>query len=225
VYDYVDGKADWMAYDLPVEGDDGPFLGQRLEPVPTCDVALTVADARQAMDTSESDVVVLVDAAGLAVGEVEREALEGQADDVRLLEILAPVPSTVRPSVTVASVADAGGGQRLVTTSDGRLLGAASVEVPAATAGAPGHEGHDHEGHDHEGPDHEGHDHEGTAVDMERYEAELAAVMEAVEERFGDEEPPAEELRALLHDRLVADGRSPEEADRFLDDMEAGEAE
>jgi hypothetical protein len=215
VYDYVDGKADWMAYDLPVEGDDGPFLGQRLEPVPTCDVALTVADARQAMDTSESDVVVLVHATGLAVGEVEREALEGQADDVRLLEILAPVPSTVRPSVTVASVADAGGGQRLVTTSDGRLLGAASVEVPAATAGAPGHEG----------PGHEGHDHEGTAVDMERYEAELAAVMEAVEERFGDEEPPAEELRALLHDRLVADGRSPEEADRFLDDMEAGEAE
>jgi hypothetical protein len=30
VYDYVDGKVDWMAYGQPVEGDEGPFLGAEL---------------------------------------------------------------------------------------------------------------------------------------------------------------------------------------------------
>jgi len=221
VYDYVDGKADWMAYGLPVEGDDGPFLGERVEAVPTCDVNSTAADARRVLDDSGADVVVLVHA-GLAVGEVDREALEGRDDDVALLDVLAPVPSTVRPSVTVASLAESGGGHRLVTTSDGCLLGAATVE-------GQDHEGHDHEGHDHddEGHDGDGHDEPGGegAMDMEHYEAELTAVMQAVEERFGDREPPAEELRAFLRDRLVAEGRSAEEADRFLDDLEAGGSE
>ena len=215
MYDYVDGKADWMAYGLPVEGDDGPFLGSRVEAVPTCDVTLGVADARRAMDDAGADVVVLLHAGGLAVGEVDREALEGQGDGVALVDVLTPVPSTVRPSVTVAALAESGGGQRLVTTSDGRLLGAATVE-------AADHEGHDDPGHDDPGHGHDEPDGEGATVDMERYEAELTSVMQAVEERFGDREPPAEELRAFLRDRLVAEGRSADEADRFLDEMEAG---
>ncbi len=209
MYDYVDGKADWMAYGLPVEGDDGPFLGDQVETVPTCDVTLTVADARREIDRSDANVVVLVHAGGLVVGDMDGESLEGQADDVELLEVLRPVPSTVRPSVTPASVAEAGGGQRLVTTSDGRLLGRATVEAAD----------HDHHG------DHEGHDHDAPSLDIKRYEAELAEVMTAVEERFGDREPSAHELRAFLRERLVADGRSVEDPDRFLDDSGIGETD
>ncbi len=212
MYDYVDGKVDWMAFGLPVEGDDGPFLGDRVQPVATCDVSRSVADARRALDGSGEDVVVLV-AEGMAVGEVDRGSLEGHAADVALLEILSPVPSTVRPSVTVASVAEGGGGARLVTSSDGRLLGRAAVEP-----GDAGHDGHDHDDHD----DHEGHDH-GGGLDMERYEEELTAVTKAVEERFGGREPSAEELRAFLHDRLVAEGKSAEDADRLLEALEVGE--
>ncbi len=210
MYDYVDGKADWMAYGLAVEGDDGPFLGDQVEVIPTCDVALSVADARRELELSGADQLVIVADGGLAVGEVDRAALEGQADDVGLLEVLRPVPGTARPSVTAASVADAGGGRRLVTTSDGRLLGAATVEAAD---------------HDHEGHDHEGHDHGGPSIDMERYEAELTEVMTAVGERFGDREPPADELRAFLRDRLVAEGRSIEEAEHFLDDVDSGGAD
>ena len=114
--------------------------------------------------------------------------------------------------MTVASVAEGGGGGPLVTDSDGRLLGRATVEAA----------GHDHEGHDHEGCDHEGHDHEGT-VDLEGYEEELTAVLAAAEERFGEEEPSAEELRAFLHERLVAEGRSAEEADGYLNGLELGD--
>ncbi len=203
MYDYVDGKVDWMAFGLPVEGEDGPFLGDQLAPVATCAVTQTVADARRELSGADDDGVVIVEADGLAVGEVDAKALDGQPDDTVLLEVLRPVPSTVRPSVTVASVS--GGDGPLVTDSDGRLLGRATVE-PA----------HDHEGHDHEGHDHEGHDHEG-------HEAELSSVLAAVEERFGEEEPSAEELRSFLHERLVAEGRSAEEADRFLDGLELGD--
>ncbi len=217
MYDYFDGKADWMAYGLPVEGDDGPFLGDQVEAVPTCDVALSVADARRELDLSGADQLVIVADGGLAVGEMDRAALEGRADDVGLLAVLRPVPGTARPSVTVASVADAGGGRRLVTTSDGRLLGAATVEEA--------HRDHDDDHDHHEGHDHEGHDHGGPSIDMERYEAELTEVMTAVGERFGDREPPADELRAFLRDRLVAEGRSIEEAEHFLDDVDSGGAD
>ena len=206
MYDYVDGKVDWMAFGLPVEGEDGPFLGDQVAPVATCAVTQTVADARRELSGAGDEAVVIVEADGLAVGEVDENALAGQPDATVLLEVLRPVPSTVRPSVTVASVADGGGGGPLVTDSDGRLLGRATVEAA-----------HDHEGHDHEGHDHEG------SVDLEGYEGELNAVLAAAEERFGQEEPPAEELRAFLHERLVAEGRSAEEADRFLDGLQVGD--
>lgn len=201
MYDYVDGKADWMAYGLPVDGEDGPFLGSRLTEAPTCDVDLTVGDARRALAGHRGgrEPLVLL-AEGLAVGEVDEPALAGHDDDVALLDVLDPVPTTVRPSVTVRAVAEKGGGRRLVTTSDGRLLGQATVE--AADDGA--HEDHDH-------------------GEMGQYEKELGEVMAGIEERFGDREPSEDELRTFLRDRLVAEGRSPEDADRFLDRLGRGD--
>ena len=208
MYDYVDGKADWMAFGLPVEGEDGPFLAGRVEDVPTCDVRLTAADARRVLDSTGADVVVLVHGDGLAVGEVDADALDGSADDLPLLDLLCPVPTTVRPSVTVAAVAEGGGGTVLVTTADGRLVGRATVE------------GADHHHHDHEDQDDGG---SGEApVDEGRYEEELAAVMGAVEERFGDREPSPEELQAFLRDRLMAEGRSAEEAEGVLREVRPG---
>lgn len=198
MYDYVDGKSDWMAYGLPVEGADGPFLGDDLSDVPTCDAGATVDDGRRALGDGETLVILAGD--GLVVGEIEAEALEGLPGDAALLDVMDPVPTTVRPSVTVAALAEGGGGSQLVTTSDGRLLGVATVE-------ADEHE-HHHE-HDH--------------GDMEAFEKELTEVMAAVEERFGDREPTEAELRSFLRDRLVAEGRSAEDADRFLDQLEAGD--
>ena len=185
-----------MAYGLPVEGADGPFLGGELSEVPTCDAGATVADARAAI--GDADAVVIVAGDGLVVGDIDAEALAGLAGDAALLDVMEPVPTTVRPSVTVAALAGAGGGSRLVTTSAGRLLGLATVEGEA----------HDHD-HDH--------------GDMDAFEKELTEVMAAVEERFGDRKPTEDELRTFLRDRLVAEGRSAEDADRFLAELEAGD--
>jgi len=195
----VDGKVDWMANGLPVEGDDGPFLGDQLSEVATCDVSLTVGDARKGLDGA--DVVIVVNGDGLALGEVDGDLLAGEDDAAQLLAVMRPVPSTVRPSVTVASLAGGGEGTALVTTSDGRLLGRAVVE-----AGDDHH--HDHSGHDHE-----------PGIDAERFEEELGALMASLEEHFQGREPSAEEVRAFLRDSLVAEGQSPEEAERFVDGL------
>jgi len=196
-----------MAYGLPVEGSDGPFLGSHLHEAVTCDVALSVADARRLLDSSAADSLIVVAGEGMAVGEVDGAILGAAAGGDRLLDVMDPVPTSVRPSVTAESVAHSGGGRQLVTTSAGRLLGVATVE-------AHDHD-HDHEhGHDHEGPD---------AGEVDAYEQEMDRVLEAVGEHFGEREPSEAELRAFLHDRLLAEGRSAEEADRFLDELDAGE--
>ncbi|HEX2047797.1 MAG TPA: hypothetical protein VHF27_08535 [Acidimicrobiales bacterium] len=188
----MDGKVDWMAYGLPVEGEDGPFVGQQVQPVATCEVGATVADARRALEESGEDLLVVV-AEGLAVGQVEADELTQHAEEEPLLDVMSPVPSTYRPSVTVEALAEDGGdGRHLVTTSDGRLLGAVTIEA------------HDHE-HDHD-----------------RFERDLTELMAAIGERFGDREPSEDELRGFLRERLVSEGRSEEEADRFLGEMQTG---
>lgn len=55
---------------------------------------------------------------------------------------------------------------------------------------------------------------------LQRLESEFLSVLMAVQERFGDTEPSDEEVRAFLRDRLVSQGRTPAEADRFLEEMD-----
>ncbi len=208
MYDYVDGKVDWMAYGLPVEGEDGPFVGQAVTDVVTVDVSATVGQARSHLRETGSDVAIVTHGRGGAVGEVDDGLLSGPDEDRSLLEVMRPVPSTVRPSVTVSSLAESGRQRVLVSTSDGHLLGEAVVEA----------DDHDHEGHDHEGHD-PSDDDEGSSH-LHRMEQELTEVMEAVAEHFGEREPADEELRSFLRDRLMAEGHSAEEADQFMAEMD-----
>ena len=192
-----------MAYGLPVEGEDGPFVGEQVTALPTCGPDETVADARSRLEETGADEAVVVAGEDLAIGLVDAEALEGAADGDRLLDLMAPVPGTIRPSVTAASLADRDVDRVLVTTADGRLLG-----VVSGTGGqdAAGEDGSDHAGHDH-------------SPELEQLERELGEVMEAARERFGDREPTEDELHRFLRDRLVEQGRSPEEADRFMAEL------
>ncbi len=180
-----------MGFGLPTDGDDGPFVGERVTDVVTLSPDDTVAEARSRLTDAQVAVAVVV-AEGLAVGAVEREGL-GEADDGdRLLDVMDVVPPTVRPSATVPELVESGADRVLVTDPDGRLLGEAVLE--AGEAGADGDDG--------------------------RVTEELDELLEAVREHFGDREPGAEELRSFLRDRLVAEGRTPEEADRFLAEMD-----
>ncbi len=186
-----------MAYGLPVEGDDGPFVGEQVEPVPTCAPDQTVAEGWRLLEESGSNEVVVVAGDRLAVGLLDADRLRGAADDAPLLEVMAVVPGSIRPSVTVESLAERDADRVLVTTSDGRLLGIAEAR------GDEHHHGHDH-------------------AAEQRLEQELDELMGAVQERFGDRQPSRDELQAFLKERLIDEGRSPEEADRLVADLGDG---
>ena len=188
-----------MGYGLPVEGEDGPFVGQEVGDVLTLGVGDTATVARSRLEDAGAEVGVVVHE-GLAVGSVDAGRLDGVADDDRLLDVMDVVPSTVRPSVVLAELAESGAERVLVTDPDGRVLG-------EATADAWG--GSDGEGHDH-----------GSAPDVARLEKEFMETIEAAQEHFGDREPSEDELRGFLRDRLVSEGRTPEDADRFLAEMD-----
>lgn len=57
---------------------------------------------------------------------------------------------------------------------------------------------------------------------LRRLQSEFLEVLMAVEEHFGDREASDEEVRAFLRQRLVDEGRSPEEAEDFLARMDQG---
>jgi len=58
--------------------------------------------------------------------------------------------------------------------------------------------------------------------DVQRLATELHDVAVAIEKRFGDRRPTEPELRAFLRERMIAEGRSPEEADAFMAGLDEG---
>lgn len=53
-------------------------------------------------------------------------------------------------------------------------------------------------------------------IEHQRIQAEMMSVLFDLQDRFGDREPSEEEVREFLRQRLIDEGRSPEEADEFL---------
>jgi CBS domain-containing protein len=122
VYDYVPGKAAWLAMDLPFEGDKGPDTR-----------AGAVADRATAAcglhdkvaDIADRGGVCVVVADGLVLGVLDTEAL---ADRTRTAEEgMSPGPSTFRPSLPQDELAtyldEHDLDHTLITTLDGRLVG------------------------------------------------------------------------------------------------------
>jgi len=55
---------------------------------------------------------------------------------------------------------------------------------------------------------------------MKRLQSEFLDVIFAAQEHFGDREASEEEMQAFLRQRLIEEGKTPEEADKFLADMD-----
>lgn len=130
VRDYEAGKADWLAYGLPYEGDGTLRAGDLLEP---CMCALrdeAVGLVRDRMDASGFDRAVVVDDGDIVLGAVSRLGLEDAPADAPLHSHMVPSPVTHRPTVTASDLAreldDRGLAGALVTTASGRLLGCVS---------------------------------------------------------------------------------------------------
>jgi len=58
----------------------------------------------------------------------------------------------------------------------------------------------------------------------QRLQAEFLSVLFDLQEHFGDHEPSDEEVRGFLRERLISEGKSPEEADELLARMDQEQA-
>lgn len=54
---------------------------------------------------------------------------------------------------------------------------------------------------------------------IQRLQGEFLETIFAVQEHFGDRDPSEEEIQVFLRQRMIDQGKSPEEADRFLATM------
>ncbi len=53
-------------------------------------------------------------------------------------------------------------------------------------------------------------------IEHQRLQAEMMSLLFDLQDHFGDRDPTDEEVRAFLRQRLIDEGRTPEEADEFL---------
>ena len=129
MYDYVDGKVDWMAAGLPTEGTSSqqPRAGDvARKDVPTCGLTEGLGAVRDRVRALGWDTVVVVNEERVVLGLLRSKELD--QDPAQLIEqAMRPGPSTFRPLVPAGEMARAMVEHKLesspITTSDGRLVG------------------------------------------------------------------------------------------------------
>ena len=57
---------------------------------------------------------------------------------------------------------------------------------------------------------------------MQQLQADFLEVIFSVKEHFGDRDPSEEEIQGFLRQRMIDQGKTPEEADEFLATMDTG---
>ena len=107
VYDYEDGKVDWMAAGLPTEGSNArlPRAGDVARTdAPTCGLGETVGAARERAQHSQFDAVVVVNEERVVLGLLRSRELSN--DPGMLVErAMRPGPSTFRPFISIQEMA------------------------------------------------------------------------------------------------------------------------
>jgi hypothetical protein len=121
VYRYTDGKMEWAANGLPIEGEHAQIprlLDIAERDVPTCRLTDRLADIR-------GPLCVVTDERGIILGQVTEAAVRPGAS---LEEVMEPAPPTYRPNVSLEELW--GRLEKhprvqhvLVSTPEGELLG------------------------------------------------------------------------------------------------------
>ena len=127
MYDYVAGKADWLAADLPFDGTArlaGMFTRRD---VATVRVGATVTDALGLLEAQGFGPVVVLNEAGVVMGAAYRDRLGPAAGEAAVESVMRSGVSTVRPSEDAAALVHRMGHAQVtravVTRSDGTLVG------------------------------------------------------------------------------------------------------
>jgi Mg/Co/Ni transporter MgtE len=130
VYDYVAGKLDWLARNLPVQGigADNATLGRYLRhDVVTAQPAERVAAVRDRVAQSGHSVALVTTSDGVLLGRLRGNTLRTADPAAPVGEVMEAGPSTVRPHESATKVRARLTAKKLtyviVTDPDGRLLG------------------------------------------------------------------------------------------------------
>ena len=129
VYDYVAGKADWLARGLPREGEKAAerrALDLVVDDVVTSGVDEPVAAVRKRVAASRYGFAFVVSPGRVLLGRLRRAALEGDGERTAE-EAMEAGPSTIRADKALEPLAERMRTRELtslpVTTPDGELLG------------------------------------------------------------------------------------------------------
>ena len=129
MYDYEDGKLDWLAAGLPSEGTNAerPRAGDvARKDVPTCRLDERLGDVRDRVREAGWDACVVVNEERVVFGLLRSKELEANPN-LGIEEAMRPGPSTFRPFVSIEEMASFMIEHDLdsspITTSDGRLVG------------------------------------------------------------------------------------------------------
>jgi CBS domain-containing protein len=127
VYDYMAGKMDWLAADLPFEGTAqlaGMFTRRG---VATTAEHAPAAEALRLLEGQGFGPVVVLNEAGVVMGAAYRDRLQAASGDAEVGSVMRFGVSTVRPSEDAAALAhrmgDRGVSRAVVTHADGTLIG------------------------------------------------------------------------------------------------------
>jgi CBS domain-containing protein len=129
VFAYVAGKADWLAYGLPIEGRDVsmPRAGHiARRDVPTCSLHERVGEIGDRVEAAGWDECLVVSDQTVVLGRLRGEALKAPAETMAEA-VMEPGPTTTRPdeplTKLVPRLRDKHVERIIVTTPDGRLVG------------------------------------------------------------------------------------------------------
>jgi CBS domain-containing protein len=129
VFDYVAGKADWLAYGFPVEPEKfetSIVKARMIREFPRCHPSEPLFEGRERARAAASDVCPVVNEAGILLGLLRPDHWDNDPQ-ARADEVMESGPTTVRPSLAIQEAEEmlAKGKQNylLVTSSDGKLMG------------------------------------------------------------------------------------------------------
>lgn len=132
VYDYVAGKADWLAADLPFDGTQVVGMFTR-RGVATVAGRTPAAEAMGLLDAQGFEPVKVLNWAGVVMGAAYRGALASAPEGAEARWVVRPGVSTVRPSEDAVALARRMEHAQVVTRSDGTLVGLFFAnDVPSA---------------------------------------------------------------------------------------------
>lgn len=130
VFDYMAGKADWLAFGLPTEGKEADRLragNVAIRDVPTCAVSDRMDDVRTIVSATDWNSCVVVGERGVVLGRVHSDDLRNGDGEQRAEAVMELGPSSVRQSECVDELVDRMQEQSvddiLVTNSIGELVG------------------------------------------------------------------------------------------------------